>query len=195
MLRFLYSLMLGLLATLLLPYFLWLGLVKGKYLGSVWERLGYGGGRWTRDGRPVIWLHAVSVGETRAAEPLVKAIETAYPDHRILLTHMTPTGRETGMQAFGERVERCYLPYDLPWAVSAFLKRFRPRVGVLLETELWPNLIHGCSRGCCVRDPNEAKRTRRVATVIGVAKPFFRVHRSAIPCIRRNTRTRKEQAA
>jgi 3-deoxy-D-manno-octulosonic-acid transferase len=92
----------------------------------------------------MIWLHAVSVGETRAAEPLVRALESAYPDHRILLTHMTPTGREAGQQAFGERVLRCYLPYDLPWAVDAFLRHFRPRVGALLETELWPNLIHGC---------------------------------------------------
>jgi 3-deoxy-D-manno-octulosonic-acid transferase len=93
----------------------------------------------------VIWLHAVSVGETRAAEPLVKALEAAYPEHQILLTHMTPTGREASEQAFGERVLRCYVPYDLPWAVAAFLRHFRPRVGALLETELWPNLIHGCS--------------------------------------------------
>jgi 3-deoxy-D-manno-octulosonic-acid transferase len=120
---------------------LWRGRKQPGYLRHIGERFG----RYSiRPDGPVIWLHAVSVGETRAAEPLARQLEAAYPDHRILLTHMTPTGRDTGLQAFGDRVLRCYLPYDLPWAVHAFLRRFHPRVGVLLETELWPNLIHGC---------------------------------------------------
>src|SRR5262249_55916177 len=84
----------------------------------------------------------VSVGETRAAEPLVRALQKRWPDHRILLTHMTPTGRETGRQVFGDRVSRCYLPYDLPFATARFLSRFDPRLGLLRETEIWPNLIH-----------------------------------------------------
>ena len=70
---------------------------------------------------PLIWLHAVSVGETRAAEPLVRALEARYPEHRILLTHMTPTGRTAGESVYGERVIRGYLPYDLPGAVGRFL--------------------------------------------------------------------------
>jgi 3-deoxy-D-manno-octulosonic-acid transferase len=93
---------------------------------------------------PLIWLHSVSVGETRAAEPLVTALRERWPDHAILLTHMTPTGRETGEQVFGNGVSRCYLPYDLPFAVEGFLARFQPRLGLLLETEIWPNLIHAC---------------------------------------------------
>ena len=96
--------------------------------------------------KPVIWLHAVSVGETRAAVPLVERLLAAYPDHQILLTHMTPTGRAAGEQLFGNRVLRCYLPYDYPFAVKRFLGHFRPAVGLLMETEIWFNLIHACKR-------------------------------------------------
>ncbi|MFZ5510080.1 MAG: lipid IV(A) 3-deoxy-D-manno-octulosonic acid transferase, partial [Pseudomonadota bacterium] len=90
------------------------------------------------------WLHAVSVGETRAAQPLVAALRATYPGHRILLTHMTPTGRDTSEVLFGEGVERVYLPYDYPWAVRRFLRHFRPSLGVFMETEIWPNLIAAC---------------------------------------------------
>lgn len=94
---------------------------------------------------PFIWLHAVSVGETRAAEPVIKMLGERYPDHRILLTHMTPTGRETGKDLFRNGVIQCYLPYDFPWAVARFLDHFRPRAGIVMETEIWPNLIHACA--------------------------------------------------
>jgi 3-deoxy-D-manno-octulosonic-acid transferase len=93
---------------------------------------------------PVIWLHAVSVGETQAAAPLVERLLQRYPGYRILLTHTTPTGRATGEQLFGDRVLRAYLPYDLPEAMQHFLAHFRPRIGLLLETELWFNLIAAC---------------------------------------------------
>ena len=92
--------------------------------------------------KPVIWLHAVSVGETRAAVPLIDALIERHPDHQILLTQMTPTGRETAQQLLGDRVLTAYLPYDLPFAVRRFLRHFQPRFGVLMEMELWPNLIH-----------------------------------------------------
>ncbi|HEV7821672.1 MAG TPA: 3-deoxy-D-manno-octulosonic acid transferase, partial [Burkholderiales bacterium] len=94
--------------------------------------------------KPLIWIHAVSVGETRAAAPLIHELRRRYPKHRILLTHMTPTGRDTGLSLFGDTVERCYLPYDFPFAVARFLTHFKPVCGVLLETEIWPNLIHAC---------------------------------------------------
>ena len=87
---------------------------------------------------PLIWIHAVSVGETRAAQPLIQALLSKYPYHFVLLTHMTPTGRETGRALFGRRVSRCYLPYDLPGAVRGFLDHYQPRVGILMETEIWP---------------------------------------------------------
>ena len=94
---------------------------------------------------PRIWIHAVSVGETRAAAPLVDALARRYPSHRILLTHMTPTGRDTGVELFGERVERAWLPYDYRFATRRFLDHFTPTLGILLETEIWPRLIHECA--------------------------------------------------
>jgi 3-deoxy-D-manno-octulosonic-acid transferase len=95
-----------------------------------------------------LWVHAVSVGETRAAEPLIAAMLDAYPQHAILLTHMTATGRATGQALFGRspRVLQCFLPYDTGWMVGRFLRHFSPRLCVLMETEVWPNLIVQCGR-------------------------------------------------
>ncbi len=78
---------------------------------------------------PLIWVHAVSVGETRAAQPLIEALMKARPDARILLTHMTPSGRATGEQIFGDRVLRSYLPYDMPQRGAAFSRAWRPSLG------------------------------------------------------------------
>jgi 3-deoxy-D-manno-octulosonic-acid transferase len=92
-------------------------------------------------------VHAVSVGETRAAEPLVEALLAAWPGCRILLTHMTPTGRATGKALFahhGERVVQSYLPYDTGFMVGRFLRHFAPAACILMETEVWPNLLAGC---------------------------------------------------
>jgi len=95
----------------------------------------------------VWWVHAVSVGETRAALPLLEHLRRAYPDMAIVLTHMTATGRDTGRALYGDTVIQTWLPYDLPFAVEAFLGHFRPAAGFLLETELWPNLIaHAAAR-------------------------------------------------
>lgn len=94
---------------------------------------------------PLVWVHAVSVGETRAAQPLVEALLRDRPDLHVLITHGTPTGRDTGRELFGDRVTRAYLPYDLPWAVATFLDRQRPAIGLLIETEVWPNLVAACS--------------------------------------------------
>jgi 3-deoxy-D-manno-octulosonic-acid transferase len=96
----------------------------------------------------VIWVHAVSVGETRAAEPLVRALLAQWPEHSVLITHMTPTGRDTSKALFRDepRVLRAYLPYDLGCFAHAFLRHFRPLFGVIMETELWPNLLAACKR-------------------------------------------------
>jgi len=93
----------------------------------------------------LLWLHAVSVGEARACAPLVRALQREYPDHDVLLTCLTAAGRETIKQVYGESVLSAYLPYDYPWAVQRFLEHFRPRLGVLVETEIWPNLVRACA--------------------------------------------------
>ena len=130
---------------LLLPYIflrlLWRARKQPEYLRHIGERFGFYS---VRSGQPVIWLHTVSVGETRAAQSLIIRLRATYPDHQILLTHTTPTGRATGEQLYGDGVLRVYLPYDYPFAVNRFLRRFKPQFGILMETEIWFNLIHAC---------------------------------------------------
>ncbi|PZP25207.1 lipid IV(A) 3-deoxy-D-manno-octulosonic acid transferase [Pseudomonas kuykendallii] len=93
-----------------------------------------------------IWVHAVSVGESIAAAPMIRALRQRYPELPITVTCMTPTGSERIRALFGDQVAHCYLPYDLPWAAARFLRRLRPRLAVIMETELWPNHIHQCAR-------------------------------------------------
>lgn len=95
-----------------------------------------------------IWVHAVSVGESIAAAPMIRALLTRYPQLPITVTCMTPTGSERirAMFASEPRIQHCYLPYDLPWAAGRFLDHVRPVLGIIMETELWPNHINQCAR-------------------------------------------------
>ena len=139
--RFIYSL----LTWLLLPFILLRLWKKARRQAAYGRHLGERFGRYDKaPERPVLWIHAVSVGETRAAQPLVKALSERYPQAQILITHMTPTGRATSEQLFGNRVMRAYLPYDYAFAVGRFLNHFRPAMGIVMETELWPNLVAAC---------------------------------------------------
>lgn len=138
-----YRLLLWLLFPWALLHLWWRGRRQPAYREHIAERFGW---YQVRPARPVIWLHAVSVGETRAAEPLVRALAARYPGHELLLTQMTPTGRETAQQLFGDAATIVYLPYDYPGAVARFLARFQPRLGILMETEIWFNLVEACAR-------------------------------------------------
>lgn len=139
--RLLYTLLLWMLLPLVPLRLLWRGRRQPEYLEHIGERFG----RYdVRPVRPVIWLHAVSVGETHAAAPLVKLLKERYPQHLVVLTHGTPTGRAAGQQLFGDIVMQAYLPYDLPFAVRGFLNHFKPQLGLIMETELWFNLIAAC---------------------------------------------------
>lgn len=140
-----YTLLWILALPLVLLRLLWRARRQPAYLRHVGERFG----RYrVRAPLAVIWVHAVSVGETRAAEPLVRALLARWPEHSVLLTHMTPTGRDTAHTLFKDepRVLRAYLPYDIGCFVHAFLRHFRPMFGVVMETELWPNLLAACRR-------------------------------------------------
>ena len=95
--------------------------------------------------KQTLWIHAVSVGEASAAAPLVRGLQIRYPDSQILVTTMTPTGSDNILGAFNDQVFHCYLPYDLPGAVDRFIHRFNPSLLILMETELWYNLIHSCA--------------------------------------------------
>lgn len=145
--RFFYSVAWWLALPLVLGRLWWRGRKEPGYRQHLAERLGFYDKPGTSS--PLIWVHAVSVGETRAAEPLVDALLQAWPSHAILLTHMTPTGRAAGKALFGKhgaRVTQCYLPYDIGWMVRRFLRHYVPRLCILMETEVWPNVIAQCVR-------------------------------------------------
>ena len=144
MTRFVYAFAWIVATPFVLARLAWRSRRQRGYLLNVGERFG----RYApAPAAPRIWIHAVSVGETRAAAPLVSALHARFPGHRILVTHMTPTGRATGEELFGDRVERAWLPYDLGFAVRRFFRHFRPAFGIVMETEIWPRLIEEAARG------------------------------------------------
>jgi 3-deoxy-D-manno-octulosonic-acid transferase len=135
--RALWSLVLRLVLPLVFVRLWWRGRREPGYRLAWRERLGLG----PASEPGAVWLHAVSLGETRAAGALIDALRALQPDLRLLLTHGTATGREAGRVSLRAGDRQCWLPYDTPGAVRRFLRRHRPRVGVLMETEVWPNLI------------------------------------------------------
>jgi len=189
--RALYTLAWYLAAPLAIGYLLWRARRQPDYRRRIGERFGRHPRR--EDAAPLIWIHAVSVGETRAAQPLVRALLDRYPGHRLLLTHMTPTGLDAGRELFGAlmggalmggvqtggvqtggvqtggaqmvgtpmvgtpmvgqepasgarrtappRIAQALLPYDYPFALRRFFRAWRPDIGIVMETELWPNLV------------------------------------------------------
>jgi len=141
MLRALYTLCLHLALPFLPLRLWWRGRREPGYRRDIGQRFGRYG---APPDRPVIWIHAVSLGETRAAQPLVAALRARYPGHALLVTHMTATGREAAASLYGDFATLAFLPYDFPWAVRRFVAHFRPVLGVLMETEVWPNLVREC---------------------------------------------------
>ncbi len=121
---------------------LWRGLRERSYWRHLGERLGFG----SRLRAPALWLHAVSMGEVSAAAPLLRALRARHPQHPLVVTTATPTGRARATSLFGDAVDVRYLPYDTPGAVARFMERIRPRLAVIMETELWPNLYRQCER-------------------------------------------------
>ncbi len=143
MARFLYGIALWLALPWMFLHLWWRGRTERLYRSDIAERFG----RYpSRVSRPVIWIHAVSLGETRAAQALIAQLRVRFPGHEILLTHMTATGRGAALDVPAEAVTRAWLPYDYPFAVCAFLRHFRPSLGILIETEVWFNLVEECAR-------------------------------------------------
>jgi 3-deoxy-D-manno-octulosonic-acid transferase len=142
MTRRVYSLLMYCAAPLAFAMLLWRGLRDPGYWQGLRERFG-----WVPvSAGPSIWLHAVSLGEMTAAAPLVRALRARYPGNPVVLTTATPTGRTRARSLFGDTVDVRYLPYDTPRAVARFFDRARPRLAVIMETELWPNLFKECER-------------------------------------------------
>lgn len=166
----LYVWLLRLLLPLALLRLAWRGLRNRDYWRRWGERLGWAP-RLHGGDAGVIWLHAVSVGETRASEPLVRALLARYPDHTLLVTTTTPTGSAQVRRSFGERVAHAYFPFDLPGAVARFLTRTRPTLLIVMETEWWPSLFHACrARGIPIAIVNLRLSPRAAARYARFAK-------------------------
>lgn len=140
--RRLYSLLLSCAAPFAFAVVLWRGLRDRSYWQGLGERFGWG----RRMSTPTVWLHAVSLGEMSAAAPLIRAIRTLHPEIPLLLTTATPAGRARAQALLGADADVRFLPYDIPGSVRRFLARVRPRLAIIMETELWPNLFGQCER-------------------------------------------------
>jgi 3-deoxy-D-manno-octulosonic-acid transferase len=141
----LYSLLLTIGLIALLPKFLLDALRHGKYLAGVTERLGTVPSLDTSS--KVIWIHAVSVGETQAARPLIQALLKNYPTHKLVISTTTLTGQRLAQDIFGQQASRIfYFPFDWIWSIRRTMKRIKPNVVLIMETELWPNFLRECRR-------------------------------------------------
>lgn len=141
--RFLYSCLLYLLIPFVCLRLLWRSIRAPAYRKRWHERFAWYSGI-QKPKKPPIWVHAVSVGETQAALPLIHTLLDRYPDTPILVTTITPTGSQRVRDTLGDQVMHVYLPYDLPDAVARFLKHMCPKLAIILETELWANLFASC---------------------------------------------------
>jgi 3-deoxy-D-manno-octulosonic-acid transferase len=175
MARFLYTLLHYLLLPLLIVRIFWRSRQSPGYSHRWWQRLGWAP-VFAAERRP-LWLHAVSVGETIAAKPLVDALLARYPEVPILVTGMTATGAERVKALFGEKVTHVYAPYDTPDIVARFLRRAQPRALLILETELWPNWIAACqSRGMptlLLNGRMSARSARGYQKISRLSRPMF----------------------
>ena len=142
--RLIYSVIFYLLTPVIIARLLYRAIKAPAYRSRWAERFGWVPS--VTSDSDFIWVHAVSVGETLAAVALVKALQAKYPDYRLIVTCMTPTGSERIKAAFGGSVDHCYAPYDMPDSVARFLNRVKPKILIIMETELWPNTIAACHK-------------------------------------------------
>ena len=172
--RLLYTLLWYLLMPFLFLHLWWLGARAPAYRGRWQERLALGY-RQRLDG--CVWVHAVSVGETLAAAPMIEALLQRYPDTPLLVTTTTPTGSERVSALFGQRVHHVYWPWDTPGVISRFWRNFNPRLVILLETELWPNLIAAAGKRkvpvLLANGRLSARSHRRYARLRGLMQPML----------------------
>lgn len=134
--------------TLIPAYFIrltWRGIGNKKYLQRWGERLGIANVRPTKD-KSIVWVHAVSVGEVNASIPLLRALMEEYPGSEFLVTTSTPTGSDILLSKLGNKIKHQYVPIDIPFCINLFINTWKPKALILLETEIWPNIIHCCKK-------------------------------------------------
>ena len=141
--RFIYSIVMLLLLPVALPWLAWRTFRQTGHMDRIGDRLG----SWPyMQPHETIWVHGASLGEIRAAAPLVNALHKSYPNRPILVTSFSGAGRAHARELFGDRAMVAQLPYDFPWFVRRWLRSVQPAVGIIIETEIWPNLFAGCAR-------------------------------------------------
>ena len=141
--RYLYTSLFYLCIPIIFLRLLWRGFKAPAYWQRWNERLGF----YTSTSVPeVIWFHAVSVGEAESVFQLVQLIQQAYPKHRVLITTTTPTGSARVKAIMADSVEHVYLPYDIPGPLERFVRHFQPKIAIIMETEIWPNLFFQCGK-------------------------------------------------
>ena len=168
-----YSLLLSLGLVVLIPHFIFQALAHGKYIDGLRQRLG---SLPAINGKPVIWLHCVSVGETQAARPLAQRLKQQFPHHTLVVSTITLTGQKLARDVFANQAERVfYFPFDWRWSVRRALKAINPAAVLIMETELWPNFLRECKT-----------REIPVALVNGrISRQSFRRYRLIRPFIHR----------
>jgi 3-deoxy-D-manno-octulosonic-acid transferase len=173
MLRFIYTALTYIAAPLLFGLTLWRGLRSRIYWQHLPERFGF---RTLRPRTPCIWVHASSVGEMQASLALLRALQKRYPQTPLVLSTATAPGAHRARAQLGDSVQHAFLPYDLPGAVSRFLERLDPKLGIILETEIWPNLYAECARrqiplvlASARISPKSVSRYQRFAALFGTA--------------------------
>ena len=177
MMRWLYSCLMWLAQPLLKAKLRRRSVQEPGYGHAIDERFGHYSGLLAAHSGPTVWIHAVSLGETRAAAVLVAALRKQSPTMRLLLTHGTATGRAEGVKLLAPHDLQAWQPWDTPGAVQRFLQHFNPDLGVLMETEVWPNLVFGCQRmGVPLVLANARlsdKSMRQAQRLIWLARPTF----------------------
>ena len=138
--RILYNILAYLLLIPYACYWLVRGVTDRTYFENIGQRFGFGHPQLEH----CIWIHAVSVGEVLAAVPLIKALGRQYPDRPLLVTTVTATGAARVRAVFGASVFHSYIPFETPTAINRFFAAVNPKLALILETEIWPNLYRGC---------------------------------------------------
>lgn len=170
--RLTYTVVLYLLMPLILYRLAFRGLRSRGYFSRWFERFGFFPNPRMEHS---IWVHAVSVGEVNAAAPLIDTLRQQYPNDSFVITTVTPTGSDRVRQLWGEQVFHVYLPYDLPGAIRRFLQRVRPRIAIIMETEIWPNLFRQCDRRAIPVLIANARLSARSLDRYGPIRPLIRV--------------------
>lgn len=171
--RYFYSFLFYLIIPFILLRLIWRSIRQPIYRQRIGERFGY----YPYQLQNSIWVHAVSVGEAIAAIPLIKALQIQYPTSRLLVTTMTPTGAARVQAAFGDTVQHAYIPYDLPGAMQRFMNTMNPAICIIMETELWPNLLAACEEAnvpmCLVNARLSEKSARGYHQIGGMTRTML----------------------